>query len=225
MPVDDERDDAAFVLRRRAEDSQAGNIGEQLVGVPRERQLVGADALHADLLQILNRFAQADRRHDHRRAGFELVRQVGRREAFGRDALDHAAAAQEGRHPVEQVLAAIEHADARGPEHLVPAEGQEIGVPGPHVDRLVRHGLRRVDQHDGAGGVGHFDDLVDRVDRAQHVRNGRDGDELRPRRQQPLEGVQVELIVVGDRRPADRAAGALRPAAARGRCCCGAPSA
>ena len=138
--------------------------------------------------------------------------------------LDHAAAAEKRRHAVEQVFAAIEHADAGRPEHFVAAEGQEIGIASANVDRLVRHGLRRIDQDDRAGRVGDFDDLVDRVDRAEHVRNGGDGDQLRSRRQQLLERVEVELIVVGDRRPADLAAGALGQLLARGRCCCGAPS-
>src|SRR3712207_7769994 len=37
--------------------------------------------------------------------------------------------------------------DAGGPEHLVPGEHQEVGAEGGDVDRLVRHRLRAVDEH------------------------------------------------------------------------------
>ena len=59
---------------------------------------------------------------------------------------DHAAAAEEGRHAIEQVFAAIEHADAGGAEHLVAAEGEKIDIASADIDRLVRNGLRRVDR-------------------------------------------------------------------------------
>ena len=104
-------------------------------------------------VQIVDRRAQADGRHDRRRAGFELGGQLGRLEALGRDAADHAAAAQERRHRFEQFAPAIEHADARGPEHLVAAEGQKVGAQRADVDLLVRHALGRVDQHQRAGRV------------------------------------------------------------------------
>ena len=75
-----------FVLGLGAQDFEAGNVGQQLMGVAREQQLVGADAFHADFLQILNGFAHADGGDDDGRAGFEFVGQVGGREAFGGDA-------------------------------------------------------------------------------------------------------------------------------------------
>ena len=105
------------------------------------------DGVEADRVQVVDGRAQADGRHDRRRAGFELGRQLGRLEAVERHAADHAAAAQKRRHRFEQFAAAVEHADARGPEHLVAAEGQEIGAQRLHVGRQVRHALGRVDQH------------------------------------------------------------------------------
>ena len=79
-------------------------------------------------VQVIDRRAEPDRGHDRRRAGFELGRQLGRREAVAPDAADHAAAAEERRHGVEQFLAAVEDADAGRAEHLVAAEGEEVGA-------------------------------------------------------------------------------------------------
>ena len=120
------------------------------------------NGVEADRVQVVDRRAQADGRHDRRRAGLELGGQLGRLEAAGGHAADHAAAAQEWRHRLQQFAAAIEHADARGAEHLVAAEGQEIGVERHHVGRRVRHALGRVDQHQRAGRVRARDDLGQR---------------------------------------------------------------
>ena len=49
-----------------------------------------------------------------------------------------------------------------GPQHLVGGEGDEVGVPGLHVDREVRHRLAGVDEHVGAGGVGGVGERADR---------------------------------------------------------------
>ena len=59
--------------------------------------------------------------------------------------LDHVAAALPGRQAVEQILLAVEHADARRGEHLVPREHEEVGVELLHVDPHVRDRLRAVD--------------------------------------------------------------------------------
>ena len=71
------------------------------------------------------------------------------------DRADHVAAALIRRHRFEQRGLAVEHADAGGPEQLVPGEGVEIAVERLHVDRHVRHGLRAVDQHRDAARVRH----------------------------------------------------------------------
>ena len=112
------------------------------------------------MAQIVDRRAQADGRHDRRRAGFELGGQIGRLEAIQPNAADHAAAAQKRRHGFEQFAPAVQHAHARGPEHLVSAEGQEIGPERLHVGRQVRHALGRVDQHHRSGRVRPADDFV-----------------------------------------------------------------
>ena len=68
---------------------------------------------------------------DVRRAGLELVGQgvVGR--LLEADREDHVAAALPRRHPLEQRLAAVEHADAGRREQLVPGEGVEIASRAP----------------------------------------------------------------------------------------------
>ena len=113
MPLEREADDAGLLLRRRAQEAHAADRCQHLVGRRAEQLLVGVDRVQADRVQIVDRRAQADGRHDRRRAGFELGRQIGRLEAFERHAADHAAAAQKRRHRVEQLAAAVEHADAR----------------------------------------------------------------------------------------------------------------
>ena len=85
------------------------------------------------------------------RAGLELGRQVAWLEAIQQHAADHAPAAQEGRHGLQQLALAVEHAHARRPQHLVTAEDEEIDVQDLHVGLLVRHALGPVQQRQGAG--------------------------------------------------------------------------
>ena len=54
--------------------------------------------------------------------------------------------------------------------------------------------------------MGHLDDLVDRVDGAERVGHVNDRDELRARRQQPLELVEAQLAAFVDRHDAQRRA-------------------
>ena len=76
----------------------------------------------------VDRGAQADGLGDRRRAGLELARaprptstpRAGRR--------DHVAAAEERRHRVEQLAAAVQHADAGRAVGLVAGPGVEVGV-------------------------------------------------------------------------------------------------
>ena len=145
---------------------------------------MGVDRLHAHGVQIIDGSAQPDGRDDRRRAGLELGGQIGRSKAVQRDVADHAPAAQERRHGLQQLPFSEQHADPRRPEHLVPAEGQEITVQRLHVGHQVRHALGAVDQHQGARLVGAANDFLDRVDRAQHVRDGRDRHDSGPLGQQ-----------------------------------------
>ncbi len=87
----------------------------------------------------------------------------GRRERGGlhRDGLDHRAAGDERRHRGEQLAAAVQHADSRRAEHLVPGERREVDVEFAEVDRHVRHRLARVEHDERADGPCPPDQLLD----------------------------------------------------------------
>ncbi len=93
--------------------------------------LVGVNRLHADAA----RDSRSPRpgRWPARSAACRLRtwRAIRPARNLGRHAANHAAAAQERRHRLEQFAPAVQHAHARGAEHLVPAEGQKVGVQSP----------------------------------------------------------------------------------------------
>ena len=76
-------------------------------------------------------------------------------------------------------------------------EGQEVDVERLHVERQVRHALRRVDQDSGAGGMRLARDRGDVVDGAEGVADVGDGHQLRLALQQIGEGRHIEAVVVG----------------------------
>ena len=115
---------------------------------------------------------------------------------------DHLAAAHERRHGVEELGRGPTAPRCRSGPHILWAENaDEVGVPGLHVDREVRHRLAGVDQHVGAGGVGGVGERADVVDRAEHVRHRADREQLGAV-EQAVEVGQVEAVVVGDGDPA-----------------------
>ena len=127
--------------------------------------------------EVVDGRAEADRLGDRRRARFELVGQLvpgGRLQLHGGD---HVAAGQERLHRLEDLAAAVQHADARRAERLVAGPRVEVGADRRDVDGHVRDGLCAVDRADGAGGAGPRGDLRDGVDRAEHVRDMGEGDE------------------------------------------------
>ncbi len=190
---------------------------QDLVGpLVTSRRSCAADGLHADAVEIIDGRAQADGGTIGRRAGLELGRQVARLEAVQQHAADHAPAAQERRHRLQQLPLAVEHADARGPQHLVPAEGQEIAVQGLHVGLLVRHALGPVDQHHGPGLVGAADDLGHRVDRAQHVGDAVTATSFVRSAQQRVERVELQQAVVGQRDVPQHGPACARPSCYQG---------
>ena len=124
-----ERDHAAAPVGvRRAEDPQALDLRQALERVGREVALVGAHPLHPDLGQVVDRRAQSDALGDRRGAGLELPRQLVPGGGVEVDARDHVAAAEERPHRLEQLAAAVQHADAGGAECLVAGPGVEVGA-------------------------------------------------------------------------------------------------
>ena len=81
------------------------------------------------------------------------------------------AAGEHGRHGVEQVHFAPQHADAHGAHGLVRAKGKEVGAQIGHIDRHVRQRLRAVDDQIAAVLVHELAEILDRVLDAQHVRH------------------------------------------------------
>ena len=219
--VERERGDAAAVLDVGPEEREAGDLAQALDGVADDVARVLPHGVHADAGEEVGRGAEPDRLGDHHRARLELGGRLGRREALLGHAGDHVPAAEERRHRLEQLAAAVQHADAGRAVGLVAGPGVEVGVERGDVDRHVRHRLHAVDDHHGAGGVRAARDLGDRVDGAEHVRHVRDGDELRLVGQRVVERVHVEQPVVGDRAPTR--SGSRGSATAR--CSSGAPSA
>ena len=126
-----------------------------------------AHVLHAQAVQVVHGGAQSDDLGDRLRARLELPREIVVRRALGADRLDHVAAGHERLHALEQLAAAVEDAGARGPEHLVPAEGVEVATERPHVNWLVGRALRAVHKY-GRASLLAFDAVV-AVDAADGV--------------------------------------------------------
>ena len=80
-----------------------GTSASALEHVRGQRALVRAHALHAELRQVVDGRAQADRLGDRRRAGLELVRQLVPADRLEVDRGDHVAAGQERLHLLEQL--------------------------------------------------------------------------------------------------------------------------
>ena len=93
----------------------------------------------------------------------------------------------------EQVGPAPQDADPGRAHHLVGREGEEVDAEVAHVDRRVRHQLRPVGHHHGAGPVGCVGDQAHRRDGPEDVRHGRHADHL--------DAVDQRLEVIQDQPP------------------------
>ena len=163
---------------------QAGkHVGGQLA-------LVIAHVLHAECLQVVDCRAESDRLGDRRRAGLELVGQLVPGGAFEIDRRDHVAAGEEGLHLIEDLGAAVQHADACRAERLVAGPGVEVGADRGGVHGHVGHGLCAVDQRQRAGRAYAGDHLRGRQNRAEHVGDVGEGHQLHV----ALGQLAVELI-------------------------------
>ena len=95
--------------------------------------------------QVVKRRARGEDAGGVLRAGLELLGDGRPDGVLLGDRVDHLAAGKHGRHGVEQVHLAPQHADAHGAHSLVRAKGKEIGSQIGHIDRHVRQRLRTVD--------------------------------------------------------------------------------
>ncbi len=164
-----------------------------------DRLLVGRHARHAELVEVPDGRVQADGRRDRRRARLEAPRQVVPLRAIDPDFLDHLPAAPGGLERLHHGAPPVEHADARGPEHLVAGEDVEVGPERGHVERQMRHRLGAVHQHEGARRMRPAGHLGHGVDRAEHVRHVRERRHAGARREQPVEARHVEVRAVEHR--------------------------
>ena len=115
---------------------------------------MGGDVVEADACHVVQRGAEADGLDDGRGSGLEAVRRLGVGDVFQGDFVDHLAAALIGRHAVQMLGLAIEHADAGGAIGLVAGEDIEIRIEVLDVDGHVNGGLAAIDQHRNAAGMG-----------------------------------------------------------------------
>ena len=155
--------------------------------------LVRGDGGEPDRLDPVDGGAEADGARDVGRPRLELVGERVEGRLLERDREDHVAAALPRRHRLEVRPPPPEDADARRRVHLVAAEGVEVGARGADVEAEVRDALRAVHEDRDALRVRARHDLVDRVHRAERVRDLRHREEPRPRVEERLEPVEVEV--------------------------------
>ena len=182
----------------RAEDRHVADLVEHLEQVSGEGALVRMDGGTADAVQVVAGGLEPHDTRDVGRPRLELVRHRVPRGALECHARDHAAAAEERWHALEQLRARPEHADAHGGAHLVSAERDEVAAQLANRHGHVRHRLRGVDADQSPGGVGSLRDAPDVVDRSQHVGLMAEADELGWRAEELVEPGEVEATVVGD---------------------------
>jgi hypothetical protein len=168
--LDSERRQAAPALGLSGtDDAQAGDLGEAVEHVGGERLLVSAYAVHVQRGQVVHGRAQAGGLGDRGGASLELVRELVPGGSLEVDRGDHVSARHERLHLLEDLGAAVQHADAGGPERLVARPGVEVRSDRLHVHRHVRHSLGAVHERQRAGGADARGHLRDGRDRAEHV--------------------------------------------------------
>ncbi len=203
-----EADDSGLFLWRGAVDLEVADCIQCTVKFDRQFALVGGDLGHADFVEVVNRGGETSGFGDGGRSRFEFGGELARREAIERDLIDHAAAAEEGGHLGEEFFFAIEHTDAGGAEDLVPAEGDEIGIPLLDINLFMGRGLGGVDERDGAGGMRGGDDFFDGEDCSQHITDGGERDEFCFAAEFLLKVLPVEFTFGSDANPLDECASA-----------------
>ena len=187
--------------------------GEQPLG---EGVLVGRDAVHAQLAEVVDGGTQAHRLGGVGRARLEPLRRRGVGRRLHPDGLDHRAAGDERRHRVQQLAAAPEDADAGGAEHLVAGERREVDARGrPRRARRCGADWQASSTVSAPTARAASVSSADRVDGAEHVGDVGEREDLGALGQQLAErravlAVQVEPTLVGDADPAQRGAGAPR---------------
>ncbi len=176
--------------------------------------------------QVVDRRRQADGARDVRRARLELPRQLVVGGLLERHRQDHVAAALPRRHRLEQLLAAVQHADAGRAEHLVAGEAVEIAAERLHVDhaRAARPARRRAAPGRRAA-CAHRDESLHRHDRAERIGDVREREQAWCADRSGCSNASKSTSpVCDDRDHLQLRAGLLAHAAATARCWRGAPA-
>ena len=113
------------------------------------------------------------------------------------------------RHGLEEREPAPQEADAGRAAHLVPRRRDEVDAELLHVDRHVRQALAGVEQHERVDSMRRRDDLAHGGDAAERVGDVRERDQLRARRDQRLQRIEVEALARVERRELDTEASLL----------------
>ena len=158
-------DRIAVLQARRAEDLRTVDLLQPVHEPLHQRHLVVVRARPVERLHPGAGRTQTDGRADRRSPCLEAARRRRPCRLGQGHAADHRAAAHEGRHRVEKLRPAPQHADPVRPIGLVPSEGVEIDAQRRKVDGPVRRALRTVEHHLGAGRLG-------RLHHGTHVEQG-----------------------------------------------------
>ncbi|MNV64856.1 hypothetical protein D3C71_1575180 [compost metagenome] len=110
----------------------------------------------------------------------------------------HLAAALIGLHFGQQIIFAVEHADAGRPVELVAGHDVKIGIEFADIDLCMYCALRAVDEHGDATGMGDLDDPLDRIHRAQNVGHMGNRNDTRAIGERGFESVDVQRAFVRD---------------------------
>ena len=144
-PGDVERDDPGTPLDGRPEDAdpvELGELGQRVLG---QLVLVPLDRVEADLVEVVDRDAEAVGLRNRGCAGLELVRQLVPARAVERDGADHLAAEVERRHLLEQLRPAPERARPRSVHRACAtrSRGSRSRAPARRSPGVARPGPRR----------------------------------------------------------------------------------
>ena len=179
---------------------------EQMAG---ELRFPGLNRLEADGLQIADRRTHADRFTDGGGAGLELVRQIRPGAVIEEDVLNHFAAPEEGRHRLQQRLARPEEPHPGGTTQLVGGRHQEIGTQRGDVGGLVGQALTGIHQHQGTGGMGGGDHLIEGVAAAETVADMHQAHQTSAVAELGAEVVEIQFTGFRDADVAQHTTGAL----------------
>ena len=199
MDAVDEEGDDALLARCGAVDPHPLNLLHLARAVVDQLSLVRLYLIDADLAHVLERCLQPEAADEVRRPGLKLIGQVGVRGVVKGDVVDHLPAALIGRYPLQPLPLAVEDADAGRAVDLVPAESEEVAVPRLHVYRPMGDGLSGIDEAGDTVSVSYVDDLAHRIDGAEDVGEGGDSHHFRPRGEELLVRLHIELSLIANR--------------------------